>query len=365
MSPALQSGAPHAPAVRQVPRREATPVKHCELCAGRRFDTLDHLDRKGEPLETIVCRSCGLVSHAQLPSEEALRLYYGRQYRQEYHGEWSPSPHRVVREWKRAGELLDRIGPYLKPGADVFEVGAGIGCTVKRFELAGYRASGIEPGEGFCQYSRQQLRAEVQPGLLEQVPQTASRDLVLLVHVLEHLRHPKQSLEHIRGLLKPGGLLYVEVPNFGLPHAAPGHIFHYAHIYNFTHATLVSLARHAGFELLRTFASPSGKDLQILFRAAEQPRPQIDPLGYRHAIEAVRRYCWLKYHLRWQYMSRRVRELTRRFAERLTARRQLAQIMALCDSTPPTSGPTLGDQLLDRPIQMVFPLKRDRCFQPG
>ena len=38
-------------------------------------------------------------------------------------------------------------------------------------------------------------------------------DAVILWHVLEHLDHPQTTLALISRVLKPGGLLYLEVPN--------------------------------------------------------------------------------------------------------------------------------------------------------
>ncbi|MEZ6087394.1 MAG: hypothetical protein R3C05_05070 [Pirellulaceae bacterium] len=38
--------------------------------------------------------------------------------------------------------------------------------------------------------------------------------------------------------MRPDGKLYIEVPNFGMPHAAPDRVFHYGHIYNFTEISL-------------------------------------------------------------------------------------------------------------------------------
>ena len=51
------------------------------------------------------------------------------------------------------------------------------------------------------------------PNVLEKVP-PHSLDLVVMNSVLEHLDFPVETLEMIRGILKPGGTLFVNVPSW-------------------------------------------------------------------------------------------------------------------------------------------------------
>lgn len=321
-------------------RAQSARAARCELCQGGQFESISHLDRLGQPLETVVCCRCGLVSHAQIPDEDSLRRYYSERYRADYNSERTPSDYRVLREWRRGQQLLKKLRVHLPQGGRVFEVGSGIGCTVKQFELAGYDARGVEPGKGFYNFSRERLRASVQLGVLEDIPAHRSEDLVMLVHVLEHLPHPRQALQRIHGLLKPGGLLYVEVPNFGLPHAAPGRIFHFAHIYNFTQTTLTGLGLSAGFETVEAFPTTCGKNLTMLFRATESsPAYEVDSTGYASAVASVHRHQGVGYYLRAGYLIERACGLTRRLAERLTAHRHSRRIAELCN--PSAAAPVL------------------------
>ena len=204
--------------VAMVPRPPLEPSPRdqaCDLCDGTQFEILDRLDRRQHPLTTVICRHCGLVSHEQIPDEHALDRYYQIDYRQDYHGEISPAPHRVVRAWQGGQWLFDRLKPYVPRGSRVCEIGAGIGCTVKVFELAGYQAEGIEPGVGFHRFAQDQLRAKVRRCNLYDLPAQRSYDFMLLVHVIEHFRSPKRALQSIHTLLRDDGQLYVECPNLG------------------------------------------------------------------------------------------------------------------------------------------------------
>ena len=83
--------------------------KHCDLCGADQFETVGKLDRKGKPLETVVCTTCGLVAHGQIPTEAELEAFYATDYRKDYHGEISPSSRRVMRAWKNGMRIERRL----------------------------------------------------------------------------------------------------------------------------------------------------------------------------------------------------------------------------------------------------------------
>lgn len=306
----------------------------CNLCQGNDFETVGLTDRKGKPLQTVVCRRCGLVSHAAIPTEEEVARYYELEYRKDYHCELTPSPQRVVREWRRGGALVQRMRPFMRPKDCVFEVGAGIGCNVKQFELAGYQASGIEPGEGFQRYSREELQAKIERGFLDELPEEERHDVILLVHVLEHLRDPLASMTKLRKMLRPGGRLYVEVPNVAGPHAAPGKLFHYAHIYNFTHLTLRMLGEAAGLTLKHVFTPMTDKNVAILFTKGAPQRWYLNPRSYQHTMEGLTRYSQLTYHLRPRYLFERFSTLARHSSARVNAASRAKAIVEQCQQFP-------------------------------
>jgi 2-polyprenyl-3-methyl-5-hydroxy-6-metoxy-1,4-benzoquinol methylase len=304
----------------------------CDLCGGTSFELLAERDRLNQPLATVVCRECGLVSHAAIPSRDELLRYYENKYRRDYHGEYTPAPFRVVREWKRGRLLLDWIGPHLQPSARVFEVGCGIGCTVMQFALAGHVASGIEPGEGFAAYARDHLNADVRQSTLYDLPPIPQYDLVLLVHVLEHLSSPTDALTRIGRLLAPSGKLYVEVPNFARPHSAPGRQFHFAHIYNYTPATLRMLAAKTGYRVDKAFTAPHDKVIGFLLAKSADAALRIERASYDQTVEAARRYSRLTYHMRVSYLLERALIYLQHSGERLTARWQLPKILEQCQT---------------------------------
>ena len=309
----------------------------CVLCEQTNYEILSQHDRNAQPLPTVICMHCGLVSHESIPSDDELAEYYSKEYRQDYHGEFQPSGRRVLREWKRGGELATRLSTHTHGYHTLFEIGAGIGCNVKHFELAGLEASGIEPGCGFQQYAQSQLQANISDQFFQDLSLDRQYDIVLMVHVLEHLNEPVKALQTIRKLLNPGGLAYIEVPNLEAPHSRPSRLFHFAHIYNFTGSTLAMLARKCGFRVKHALSRSSDKNLMILLERTDHETLTLDQSSYQCVRTAINRYNNLTYHVRWEYVKDRCRTLYRQHSARLATNYRLSRILQRCQKPQQTA----------------------------
>jgi len=272
-----------------------------------------------------------LISHEAIPSDEKLANYYAHEYRQDYHDERTPSAKRVLRAWNNGQAIYRRLRPFARTDDRVVEIGAGLGCTVKAFELGGFEASGIEPGIEFQGFSRKTLHAQIENGRLEDIPSYPAYDFVLLVHVIEHFSQPKRALRRIRSLLTERGRLCVECPNVYAPHAAPNRLFHYAHIHNFTPWTLKMMGESCGFRVVKQLSSPCDKNLMFVFEKGDTEELTIDPVSYERSVAAVRRYNTLTYHCRPRYAIDRVRSLYTLANSMLFPRRRVRRVIAELD----------------------------------
>ncbi len=131
-----------------------------------------------------------------------------------------------------------------------------VGCASGKVALAlmaarGWSAVGIEPDPGAAQAARNR-GLETHTGTLEDYPGAGEFDIVLFVHVLEHLPDPLAALRRARSLLVAGGHVVVALPN---AESLERRLFGAAwdgwdvprHVHHFGPAALRGLLERAGF----------------------------------------------------------------------------------------------------------------------
>jgi SAM-dependent methyltransferase len=106
-----------------------------------------------------------------------------------------------------AEALVGRTGRLL-------DIGAGRGEMLMAARESGWEAVGIEPSPSFAEHAARNSLAEVRREPIEDCDfAAASFDLVILAAVLEHLYNPDETIREVARVLRPGGALFVDVPN--------------------------------------------------------------------------------------------------------------------------------------------------------
>lgn len=96
----------------------------------------------------------------------------------------------------------------------VLDVGVGRGELLRIARAEGWTAVGVEPSASFAEYARQHSGAEVICEPIENcVFPSGAFDVVILSAVLEHLYAPNDTISKLSHALRPGGALFVDVPN--------------------------------------------------------------------------------------------------------------------------------------------------------
>src|ERR1051325_5782406 len=214
----------------------------CNLCGARQVGEVSLRDRDGNPLRTVICQCCGLVWTDPRPAEEEVKKFYAHDYRLQYKGAWQPKFKHVHRGGKVSLDRLRWLRRFLRPADAILDVGAGGGELVYLLRGLGYDARGLEPNEGYARYAREELKLPIEMGFFKELELGGQTfDVVTLFHVLEHLEDPAGTVARLRDCLRPGGHLFIEVPNVEAKCQAPSRRFHLAHLYNFNAATLPML----------------------------------------------------------------------------------------------------------------------------
>lgn len=96
----------------------------------------------------------------------------------------------------------------------LLDIGAGRGEQLRAALQDGWSAIGIETSSAFAEYASSFSGAEIRREALERCNFPSGEfDVVILAAVLEHLYDPDQTIKEIARILRPGGALYVDVPN--------------------------------------------------------------------------------------------------------------------------------------------------------
>jgi len=148
--------------------------------------------------------------------------------------------------------LVNKIVRFKQTGT-LLDVGSGVGTLLHVARNRGFTVKGVELSPWASAFARDEKGLDVTTGMLEDAMlRTASFDVVVINHVLEHVPDPRVLLAEIRRILKDDGLLVIGVPNIGsimaqLKGARWASLKPEEHIWHFTHATLRRLVAEAGF----------------------------------------------------------------------------------------------------------------------
>lgn len=110
------------------------------------------------------------------------------------------------------GHLLDDLGPA-PPSGRLLDVGCGCGYFLRAARNRGWDIRGIEPSRKSVEHLRRLLGDVELHDSLEDVSGGERFDAVTMLNVLDHLEEPWRAVESVSGLLRPGGLLLLRVPN--------------------------------------------------------------------------------------------------------------------------------------------------------
>jgi 2-polyprenyl-3-methyl-5-hydroxy-6-metoxy-1,4-benzoquinol methylase len=161
--------------------------------------------------------------------------------------------------------ILDMVSK-LPPGHRVLDVGCSGGRLAEFIRGAGHHVTGIDYMEipGVRDRTDQFFQVDLTQGIPAEVG--SGYDVIIAGDVIEHLPRPTQTMREIAKLLRPGGQVFLSVPNFGhwYPRSrAVFGMFGYdrrgilddTHLRFFSRRTLRRLVRRAGFDVLEEHAT--------------------------------------------------------------------------------------------------------------
>ena len=222
----------------------------CKSCGANDYEYIAPY-RGFENIDLATCRQCGLMQAQPIPSADFLKRFYEDEFGKDplcgaHSGEDNEPGFR-----RRALLQFDSVKKIFRLNGKtgkILDVGCHAGSFLSLFKERGWEVVGLDPNPRAA-WAEKWYGIKVQAGMFEKgLFKENTFDAILHSHVLEHVPDPKSVLQEFCHILKPGGWVFIEVPNETLFTVKTGSIK--PHLYFFSASTLRRLAESAGFEVV-------------------------------------------------------------------------------------------------------------------
>jgi len=284
-------------------------------------------DRYSLPVDTRLCRSCGVMWSSSRMTNETLVRFYKEDYSQIYNGNMTAQEYFFADQIKHGRQILNYVRSSIgtRVPATVFDVGCGAGGTLVPFRDADCKVFGCDFGDDYLRRGEASGLHLVEGDVRALAPY-APADLIILSHVLELCTDPKFTIESIASVLSEDGIVYIELPGIFRIHETYKDTLLYlqiAHLYHFTLASLSCLMAKAGFELIQ------GDELiRAIYRRKRNHSVDIQSTNYRKILLYL---CIIEYLnlSKLAELPRRVRNLISAGAKKLLGPTLTAKVRQL------------------------------------
>lgn len=235
----------------------------CPACAGtdirENLRIRDH-SVSGEVFPVWHCMNCHLKFTQDVPDSTSIGKYYQSEayvsHTETRKGLVNRLYHAVRSHTLQQKRTLVSTGVTSSSPA-ILDYGCGTGAFLKVMKEGGWSVTGLEPDPLARQNALQLHGIEASsPDRLSTIADDTF-DVITLWHVLEHVHELQTTLDHLKRVLKPGGTLYIAVPNHKSSDA-----LHYGgswaawdvprHLYHFSPEALRSLMQRKGLTVTHT-----------------------------------------------------------------------------------------------------------------
>lgn len=243
-------------------RSEMTnPVRTCPVCDSsgkellfrQQFGTLSQGGLLGG-YDLAVCVDCGAGYADDIPAQDVFDRYYTEMSKYEY---TDSAGRQSETDLQRFREVADLVASHLRTGDHLLDIGCTTGGLLAEFRHRGFsRLMGIDPSPSCARITGQLHGIPARSLRLCALDQLGEQfDTIFLIGVLEHLRDVDSSLHKVKTCLRPGGFIYLEVPDatrYDQHFSAPFQFFSMEHVNYLSPASLRTLLERHGFSCVFT-----------------------------------------------------------------------------------------------------------------
>ncbi|MCX7937420.1 MAG: class I SAM-dependent methyltransferase [Chlorobi bacterium] len=244
--------------------------------------------------DIVQCDRCETVYLRTRPRSDALYQLYQHYAHDGSHMRLPRTREEIEHTNLRRREFVSEALEFVEPEGTWLDIGCGWGAMLDEVRSRGFTPRGIELTRACVDFATMILGIPVSNSdFLDSTIPPATCTVISMVHVLEHLPYPAETLRKVHATLIEGGLFCGIVPNFnslcsellldGWAWLDPN--FHYVH---YTPTTLEQRLAEAGFTLERMYTTAGDYGSQVVLdyiRSVAPPLP--DSVRYEDLLAAV------------------------------------------------------------------------------
>lgn len=227
----------------------------CYLCGTEHLSQLSTRLRSG-PGIVLYCKHCDIGMLRDAPSN--LEKYYNEEYHKSHGprlGQLSSYAEMFDSYVNYQAQRVELLKPWLKPSTRLLDVGCQTGHFLYNIKDFVGEVVGVDYDSGAAAFAAKICNCTTFGGDLNKSGfAPASFDVVCSLQTMEHVDDPIAFAVMLGKYLKPGGIIYIEVPSLSDPllsvydvSAFRSFYFHEAHLFYFNARSLMTVMSKAGF----------------------------------------------------------------------------------------------------------------------
>ena len=225
----------------------------CKVCSSNHYKKIGEIKNIWKEYKDIYqCDECSLY-FIDSPTDEEINSLYKNEYHNNIKNklfETAKSKMRYARSLSQFNFIKQTIDLKNK---DICEIGAFDGLLLSLFKKNNNNVFGYELNDDARVYAKKKYDIDLKENFLES---KSKYDIIILSHVIEHFREPKEILIKIKSMLKENGFIYIEVPNSPMPNECSYNMLmrylNTEHIVNFNMDNLIKFAGSADLKIVRS-----------------------------------------------------------------------------------------------------------------
>lgn len=244
--------------------------------------------------DIVQCVECETVYLRTRLSDAALYALYQNYAHEGSHMRLPGSEEEIAQSELRRTAFVEEALGFVQPGGIWLDIGCGWGAMLDEVRTRGFTPRGIELTRSCVDFATMVLGIPVSNSdFLDSAVQPDSCAVISMVHVLEHLTHPAESLRKVRASLVEGGLFCGIVPNFDslcseLLQDGWAWLDPYYHYVHYTPTTLRARLSEAGFAVERMYTATGDYGTEIVLNYIRSVAPELPPsVSYEDLLAAV------------------------------------------------------------------------------